>query len=88
MILKIVPDSFGRMHNGNAKILQQSSRSYARDLQQLRRIGGTGRDNHLALRPCRSHFAIPQVVDSDGALTIEKQLCCERVGIDPEIAAL
>ena len=48
MIVQIAADAFERMHDADAVALQEIGGADARELQQLRRLDGTRRDDDFA----------------------------------------
>ena len=57
MVLEVFPDFRRFGHHGNAVLAQQVRRADAGELEQLRRLDGAGREDHLALGTGRLQHA-------------------------------
>ena len=58
VVLQVLADAARVAHHGHAEPVEQRGRADARELQQLRRLDGAGRQQHFGARP-RYVFVIP-----------------------------
>ena len=87
MVLKILPHP-GEIHDdGNADLLEQSSRSDARGLKNLRGADCTGCENHFGVRLRLMQLAAMFVFDANGFPSFEENTRGLRVDFHCQILA-
>ena len=73
------------VHHRHADRLQMRARPDARHLQQVRRVDGAARQDHLARRRHLPVLALLPEGDAGAALAVEQQPRRERIGLDAQV---
>ena len=69
----------------DAERLQQLRLADARQLQQMRRLHRSGRQDHLGVAPHLMRLAVLAILDADRALALQQDACGMGLGLDPQI---
>src|SRR5471032_1932648 len=88
MILKVFADPGSIANHRDAVLLQERSRTDARQLQQLRRLQRAGRENDLATRARRFLQAVLHELERSGATVFDRDPRGLGAGRDDQVWAI